>query len=227
MLNELYQLSLALKEIGIEPYNWHKDLKPLPKATKKKPCFKILISPNASVSSIETIDQEHASGLRKWEPSLGHSFPGFNIHPLYRVVDKDRKEQIKRFREGKDRIDLSLIRRWCTEDAKNWNEKIDRKLSKCLGMLPSKLQELCVDIPDNFIALRKLCERVLKWESPSISFFDSLEAYVFASLQKEEHVSSILSILLHEGSADKPFDKDHGSVSVFMDVPDWEAGLKV
>ena len=116
MLNELYSLSVVLEGIGIKPYDWHKELKPLPNVSAKKPCYRTLINPEGSISDIEPMEKELASCLRKWEHSLGNSFPGFNIQPLYRIADEDKKKRLKKWREGKDQFDLTLIKEWCADE---------------------------------------------------------------------------------------------------------------
>ena len=224
MLNELYQLSLTLERAGIIPRDWHKDLKSLPNVTSKKPCYRILIAQDGSITGIETIKKELAACLRKWEPSNGNSFPGFNIQPFYRVSDEASKKILKKWREGKEPIDLQKIKEWCAdEQAKNWDAKFDKKLNKCLGVIPQGLLERCVDIPIEYEPVKKLCERVIQWENAwSEKFFQALESYILASLEKDENAQSLISILFHEGSLTKKPDEDRGSISVFMDVPDWK-----
>jgi hypothetical protein len=224
MLNELYQLSVVLEDKGIKPYDWHKDLKPLPNASQKKPCYQISISQDGFIAGIEPMKEELAACLRKWETSNGNSFPGFNIQPLYRIADEDSKKRLKKWRENRDPIDLSLIKKWCAEEqAKNWDAKFDKKMNKCLGVIPQELQKQCADISSDFISLKQLCERVVEWGNDcSVKFFQALETYIYASLEKEEHTSSLLSILIHEGSSRRKPENDRGSVSVFMDVPDWK-----
>lgn len=225
MLNELYHLSVALKQIPtIELNDWHKDFKLLPSVSEKKPCYKILISPDGSIASIEPMKKELAACLRKWEPSLGNSFPGFNIQPLYRITDDDNKKHLKKWREGKEAMDLGLIDEWCSEkQVKNWDAKFDKKIKKCLGVIPRELQEQCADIASDFGALKILCERVVKWENNcSVEFFRALESCIRRSLEKGGHVRSLLAVLIHEGSSNKKPEKDRGTVSVFLDVPDWK-----
>ena len=224
MLNELHQLSVVLKDKGIKPYSWHKDLKPLPNISNKKPCYRILIGSDGYISGIEPMEKELAGCLRKWETSNGNSFPGFNIQPLYRIADEDSKKHLKKWREGNDQIGLSLIKEWCAEEqTKNWDAKFDKKINKCLSVMPQELQKQCADIPRDFISLKKLCERVVEWGNDcSVKFFQALESYIYASLEKEAHTPSLLSILIHEGSSRKKPEDDRGSVSVFMDVPDWK-----
>ena len=79
-------------------------------------------------------------------------FPGFNIQPLYRIADEDSKKRLKKWREGKEPIDLNLIKEWCADDhAKNWDAKFGKKMDKCLGAIPRGASGTkCADIPSRF-----------------------------------------------------------------------------
>lgn len=83
MLNELCQLADILDEMNIQPKEWHAQLKLLPKVSVKKPCYKICITKDGTINSVELLNKELVSILRKWEPDNGSSFPGFNIKPFY------------------------------------------------------------------------------------------------------------------------------------------------
>jgi hypothetical protein len=222
MLNELYHLSVALEDAGIKPRDWHKNLKPLPNATRKKPCYKIMIDVNGTISGLEPINEDLVSCLRKWEPSLGNSFPGFNIQPLYRITDEVTKKRLKKWRESKEVIDLELLKAWCTDEQMNWDAKFNKKMEKCLGTIPAELKSKCTDIPSEFGALKNLCERVaLLGVSGSVRFFQALESFIWDTFDKAT-APSLLSVLIHEGSSMKKAEEDRGAVSVFMDVPDWK-----
>ncbi|MDR3554692.1 MAG: hypothetical protein P4L55_08050, partial [Syntrophobacteraceae bacterium] len=110
MLNELYHLSTVLEDCKITTAEWHRYLKPLPKATEKKPCYRIWLGSGGLVTGIAPMSQEKVAPLRKWERNNGNSFPGFNIQPLYRITDEERKKSLKKMREGKAETDLSLLR---------------------------------------------------------------------------------------------------------------------
>jgi hypothetical protein len=125
MLNELCQLSNSLERAGITPVDWHKDLKTLPKVGKKAPCFKIVFGVDGDIVEVTTITSELAGILRKWEKNNGDSFPGFNIPPLYRVVDEEKKKFLQRWRDGKMQFDLEKIKSWCTEENRNWDQQTD------------------------------------------------------------------------------------------------------
>ena len=224
MLNELYHLSIALERAVITPSNWHKDLKPLPNVTVKKLCYRILINPNGSISGIEPMKKELVACLRKWEPSLGNSFPGFNIQPLYRIADEDKKKRLKKWKDGKEPVDRTLLKQWCAgEKTKNWDAKSAKKMDKCLGTIPQELQEKCADIPSDLSALTDLFERITKLgNGRSSEFFQSMDSYLWRSLEKDDQALTLLSLLIHEGSTGRRPENDRGSVSVFLDVPVWK-----
>ena len=224
MLNELYHLSTVLEDHGILTPQWHKDLKLLPNASQRNPCYCILVSPDGSITGVEAMTSERMASLRKWEPSNGNSFPGFNIQPLYRIADEARKKLLKKWLAGKEQMDLNIIREWCMDaHAKNWDAKFGKKMSKCLGPIPQELQVRCANIPTEFSAVQKLCERIVQLGSGGFSkFSDALESFIWRSFERGEHGRSLLPVLIHEGSSSEKPEADRGSVSVFLDVPDWE-----
>lgn len=223
MLNELYHLSVALEKAGITPRHWHENLNELPKATPKKPCYKILIDSECSISGIETMKEELANHLRKWEPSNGNSFPGFNIQPLYRIADDNRKKLLRKWREGREPIDVVELKNWCAESqSQNWDARTSKKLFKCLGETPDQLRQQCGEVPQNFISVKKLFERVGIWKDDVAGFFQELESCIWSTLEKSQNISFLLPVLVHEGSSGRKPKDDRGSISVFLDVPDWE-----
>ncbi|MFZ0945565.1 MAG: hypothetical protein WB930_20230 [Syntrophobacteraceae bacterium] len=224
MLNELYHLSTVLEDAGIAPYDWHKDLKLLPNASERNPCYCILVALNGSITGVEPMTNERVAFLRKWEPSNGNSFPGFNIQPLYRITDEASKKLLKKWRGGKEHIDLNMIREWCMDPhAKNWDAKFSKKMNKCLGPIPQELQVRCANISTDFGAVKKLCERIVQLGNGGLGkFSQALESFIWRSFERGEHARSLLPVLIHEGSSSKKPEADRGSISVFLDVPDWK-----
>ncbi|MBN2065741.1 MAG: hypothetical protein JW771_02915, partial [Candidatus Thermoplasmatota archaeon] len=241
MLNELCQLADALEHAGVTPKELDPKLKDLPKATPKKPCYRIQISENGTINAIDTISDDVIPFLKKWEPSNGNSFPGFNIQPLYRVAfnenieeQKNQKKKLKEWKEGKLPIDIDLLKSWCVESNSNWDEKIEKKLLKCLGDIPQMLLQLITaSHPGACPEMEKLIERVLHYpfagKNTSLnndiyekSYREALEDYLWQSIETGEQIKIVLPFLLLEGQSDKEPDKDRGGLSVFLDIPDWE-----
>jgi hypothetical protein len=226
MLNELYHLGMTLKENypEIEIYEWHKDLKPLPNASVKKPCYRICVSADGVVAAIEPMAPQLVVSLRKWERNNGDSFPGLNIHPLYRITDEGGKKLLKKWREGKEAVDVSVLEEWCVApETKNWDAKISKKISKCLVAIPGELYMLCSDIHADYDAVRTLCQRVIALcrEDPD-RFYQELKSFIWKSLERGENVRTLLPLLLHDGTSGKKPEDDKGSISVFMDISDWK-----
>ena len=240
MLNELCQLADALEKAGISPKEWHPQLKQLRNVSEKQPCYSVSVSENGSVSSIETINSDTASVLRKWEISNGTSFPSFNIQPLYRIItDEDNKEQCeqkaqrRRWRDGKEQVDIKMLKGWCIST--NWDEKIDTKLSKCLKELPLKLLEIVnKDAQNTMKALKELIKRVVQYSEKQAvgqtgnnyecGFRNALESYIWREFKNSGSPKLLLPILVHEVSLDtkKNPDEDRGSLPVFLDIPNWQ-----
>ena len=163
MLNELYHLSEVLGGEGISLPVWHKDFKPLPNASGKKPCYRIMIGANGSISDIVPMQGDLVSCLRKWEPSNGHSFPGFNIQPLYRIADVDRKKALKKWRKDNKSVDREVVKEWCADvEAMNWDEKFNTKMIKCLQTIPRELNVHCSAISNDFYAINNANSELIK-----------------------------------------------------------------
>jgi hypothetical protein len=225
MLNELIQLADALEKAGITPLNWHPQLHELPNVSDKNLCYKIAISKECSVANIDTINKDLVKNLRKWEPSNGNSFPGFNIAPLYRITGDEQKKKLKSWREGKETIDTNILREWCSDRTNNWNNKILNKLKKCLNEIPQGLNEIIKSsdkVRTN--SIKVLIQRVIKITEPK-DFRRSLEEYLWDEITKKTSLKAVLPILIHEGNPKKikkeDIEKDCGSLSVFLDILDW------
>lgn len=60
MINELYQLSQAMKMAGISAQSWHRKYKPIPNVRPNAPCVRLMIETGTLVS-IDSVSQEQAA----------------------------------------------------------------------------------------------------------------------------------------------------------------------
>jgi hypothetical protein len=224
MLNELYRLSEALQKVGITPRDWHKNFKQIPKASEKKPCYKISLGEHAEITDISPLPQDVADIVRKWEPSNGNSFPAFNIKPLYRITDPERRKLLEKWRKNKSSIDCDQLQTWCSEEAsQNWDDKIVSKLECCLCKIPQALADKLGNIPESYIAFKKLLTQCAAYSPDSIFsvklFRTELERCLWKKLKTSEHVPQLLPFLVCETTPEKLPSKDQ--ISVCLDVAQW------
>jgi hypothetical protein len=229
MINELYALSDVLTKAHICPKEWHREFKPLPKASVKSPCFRIFISSKKSIANIDEIAPEKAAKLRKWEPSNGVSFPAFNMPALYRIHNENQVKKLDEILKGKTAFNFEEIKSWCTAGTNNWDKNTVYKLEKCMHELTEKLQEK--ENKKKKKAENSVTEliRIVKGfnidsETPGEgkSFRLALERYIFEKLKGKDDIKTLLRFLFYAGDSKKKPEKDRGGLSVFLDLGEYE-----
>jgi hypothetical protein len=148
MIDELVKAANAMQDTGISAKDWHPKLKPLPKVTSKAPCIRIWLTDEGHIHDLEPLLPDLASQLRKFEPDLGKSLPGFNVRPLYRLVKLDDDiEKASKGQAGK-KLKAEWIKEFleiCADDRKNddfW-EKTRESLGQCFGRVRENLEKIC------------------------------------------------------------------------------------
>ncbi len=142
MINELYQLSKAMEQAGIQAQSWHRKYKPIPNIRAKAPCIKICLY-EGHVNSISEVDRELGAKLRKYGSNQG-TYPCMNLVPLYRVTDEDTKKKISKLcPEDLDETGIEKIKSWCT--VYNWGGKFQNKYKISMESIPQELRSLLKD----------------------------------------------------------------------------------
>jgi hypothetical protein len=172
MLNELYDLSLSLEKAGIVPAEWHPDLKELPKVSKTKPCFKVYLAHDGAVAEIEPIeDSVKIESLRKWQSGgNGYSFPCFNVRPLFKAYvgsgakDIEKKifdDWLKGFKKTQVLNDAaaSVLKQYTNNGNALWGNEDKKRVTACLDSIPSKLNGIIGEPPEEYRAIAALIER--------------------------------------------------------------------
>ncbi len=185
MLNELYELSLSLEKARIAPTEWHPDLKELPKVSKAKPCFKVYLAQDGAITEIESIgDSAQIDGLRKWQSGgNGYSFPCFNVRPLFKAYagsgakDIEKKkfdDWLKGFKKAQVLNDAaaSELESYTENGNALWGDEDKKRIATCLGSIPSKLNAMLGEPPDEYRAMTALIERCRK--TTADKFFQQL-----------------------------------------------------
>ena len=233
MLNELYSLSTALQGKGISTKEWHREYNPLPKVTTKAPCIRIWLAADGSVCGIEHISAELAQSLRKFGNNQ-NSFPAFNIAPLYRIIDIAQIDELKHIEKEPIAVDLEKVKSWCVND--NWKDSLVRKVDNSMHTYSHKLLETIgrqeqreyqliselTRLSDAFSKKMKEAKQVEQSKTIADTFRSTLEKCVFTMLKKQEDINLALTLLFHKGDSKKDPQNDDGTLSVILDLFDWQ-----
>lgn len=212
MLNELYDLSLSLEKAGIVPAEWHPDLKELPKVSKAKPCFKVYLAQDGAIAEVEPIeDSSKIESLRKWQSGgNGYSFPCFNVRPLFKAYvgngakDIEKKafdDWLKGLKKAQVLSDAaaSVLERYTNNGNALWGDEDKKRVATCLDSIPSKLNEILGEPPDEYRAMAALIERCRK--TTADKFFQQLAVFLEDRIRKNPSAcDKYAGFLLHCGT---------------------------
>lgn len=195
MLNELYDLSLSLERAGVVPAEWHPDLKELPKVSNVKPCFKVYLAQDGAIIEIESIeDSAQIESLRKWQSGgNGYSFPCFNVRPLFKIyagsgAEASEKKKFDDWLNGLKKTqvlsDDAATTLECYADNGNalWGVEDKKRVATCLDSIPSKLNAMLGEPPDEYRAMTVLIERCRK--TTADNFFQTTWRFAKRSYSK-------------------------------------------
>ena len=213
MINELYQLTVALDQAGIATEHTHPKYKMIPKVTKKAPCIHIIFD-NRQIYKIKSIEMEQAAEIKKYGSNQG-TFPALNLAPLYRLTDEAEKRMISDLTEGKTtNFNIEEIRRICREN--NWGKKFSNKYRISMQDVPREMSELFQKTGTIFQPLQRLTGETDAFAEAE-NLHRALEHAAFAMLEEKKGIALALQILFYAGKPGKSVEEDYGTLSMVMD----------
>ena len=207
MINELYDLSEALKNARIQTQNWHRKYKPIPNISAKAPCVRITVS-NGKVVRITEVDAAHGQFLRKYGSNQG-SYPCMNLVALYRITDEATKKELTDIREHPERIDelcISRMKTWCKEN--NWGRRFHGKYRISMKKTPEELLPA-----SDYKPLQILIDETKPFINADHLHME-LERIAWEMIERRENTSLALTVLFYQGKDKKSPEDDCGSLSV-------------
>lgn len=212
MINELYYLSEAICNAGIQTSPWHRKYKPLPNIKPDAPCVRILVS-DGNVEKISNIDRELGAYLRKYGSNQG-TYPCMNLAPLYRITDESVKKKLSNLQsDGLTKDTLEFIKKLCTETSNNWGSKFKNKYRISMKNIPDELEGLV----GNYTPLQVLLKETRLFLDPQY-LHQKMTASVFSMLENSENINLALQVLFYFSNADKQAADDFGTLSVAFDT---------
>ncbi|MBN1552219.1 hypothetical protein JW979_12165 [bacterium] len=224
MIDELVKVANAMAGAKIVPIDWHDKLVGLPKASKYKPCIRIWLTSDGHIKELESLGIGQAALLRKYEPDLGRSLPGFNVRPLFRQVRSFEEIQGKKLEKDliellkKGYLDWSLFLR---EEDDFWAKTRDG-LTACFGRVREQLEKACSSRLNNDETLAKFLKTVSKIDIET--FQGEYTAAVKYKIQQGELPFSLLCYFVTEEKKRKEDTNSRAPVpkiSVFLDIVDY------
>jgi hypothetical protein len=217
MLNELYALSQAISDMGIQPQIWHREYKQLPNVTAKAPCYKICVSETGAIKAIHKLQSETVQKIRKFGNNQA-SFPAFNIKPLYRIVDKHQKKEIEEIEKNQSTPQLSIIKSWLIND--NWHKNM-KNIDRAIKDMSNRML-IAIERSNNeeLLVVTKLIQAVSIMPG---GLRASLESYILSELEHGGDSQILLHLLFNSGNEDKAAEDDVGNnISVVFDLVQWD-----
>ena len=213
MINELHQLSVAMREADVEIESWHQDYKEIPAIKKNAPCVHIVIS-GGTVTCVENIDAENGRHIRKYGNNHG-AFPAMNLAALYRIEDEKIAKCLSHLikNEGQG-LDISTIKKWCY--CNNWGKRFCEKYHRNMEERPKELLQL-LQGETSFEPIQQLVKATRPFTDPQV-LYNALETKAFELLEKKTNTVLALQILFYVG---KERD-DANKLSVIMDTVELE-----
>lgn len=216
MINELYHLTVAMDRAGIIPESIHDQYMPLPNVTSKKPCIRITIA-DGKVLEISSIKPGLGAVLRKYGSNQG-SYPCMNLTPLYRLSEKEMKQEISTLKP-EDLTDDKLLRlkELCIET--NWDEKFQKKYKISFVKVPGELNKM---LPD-YQPLNILIRQSDYFKDPE-KLHSELKRAAFQMLREKENIALAISILFcskkdSEEEDGKKSSEGKDNLSVALETP--------
>lgn len=203
MLNELHQLSVTLASHNIKQQGWHHQYKLLPNGA----CYRIWLGDDGTVADVEQMSKDLVKDCRKFGNNQG-TFPAFNIAPLYRVTSDEDKRYYDALYKGKQELDVNYLQSICTAD--NWSVKLRNKITGCLRkQIPNMPEESAIAV------LMKITASL-----DTDMLHSTLEQQVWKKLSSD--IKTYLPLLIHKGNERKRPEDDVGSISIILDLINWE-----
>jgi hypothetical protein len=229
MIDELVKAADAMQGVGIVAKDWHPKLKKLKsKVTAKDLFIRIWLTDEGHIHGLERLSPELVMQLRKFEPDLGKSLPGFNVRPLYRLVRTN--DDIKKASNGKagEKIKAEWTKEFlnaCAEEraSDDFWEKTRDGLRQCFGRVREDLEKFCNSHLTKGETLHKFFEIISKMEVERFQ-----EEYSAKLQDKILNDAFPAALMCHFVNADKKQKEDSNpreqvpKFSVFFDIKDYK-----
>lgn len=228
MIEELVKVANAMEKAGIVSNDWHPKLKVLPKVSKKTPCIRIWLTKDGHIQDVESLTEKQVQTLRKYEPDLGKSLPGFNVRPLFRIVkSNDEVSKADRGRAG-EKLKSEWINQFLTlssekqKESDFWDKTRD-SMKRSFNTVREELEHACAGHLNQKETLKSFYEAVSQIDIQQ--FHSEYKNAIQLKIENRVLPSSLMYYFVTEAKKQKEDSDSRVPVpkfSVFLDIADYQ-----
>lgn len=180
------------------------------KQAQGTPAFVVYMNHEGDVTEVEQVGQARLDGVRYWQMGNGVSFPCFNVRPLLKAykgtaATVDEQEKFNKWiksvvKSGKfSEQDEEVLRSYRLPENGLWDDSQNKRISKCLVNVPTKLLELVGQPPDDYKAVEEIINRAVKMTPQKL--FTQLTSQIIEQIHRApSNVEDLLRFLLYVGT---------------------------
>ncbi|MFZ5524630.1 MAG: hypothetical protein ACOY9D_11205 [Pseudomonadota bacterium] len=174
------------------------------------PAYVVYINHEGDITEVEQVGQVRLDGVRYWQMGNGVSFPCFNVRPLFKAykgtaATVDEQEIFNKWiksvvKSGKfSEQDEEVLRSYRLLENELWDDSQNKRISKCLVNVPTKLLELVGQPPDDYKAVEEIINRSVKMTPQKL--FTQLTSQIIEQIHRvPSNVEDLLRFLLYVGT---------------------------
>lgn len=189
MINELYELSKAMREHGVSEIIYAQNYNEV--SYKNCACINLM---QGTICKISPITSTQKAIIRNYTSTSNGGFPCVKLAPLYRITEKNVIKLItdcKKKPETLNHANISRLESACTEN--NWGADVTRKYKKALALARDINASMEADPCDAF---RILVDELNYFDNPS-DLHKELSRVGIKMLRARENVSLVLDLLFN------------------------------
>lgn len=190
MINELYELSRAMREYGVTETIYAQNYSEV--SYKKCACVSMT---QGRICGISPITSTQKAIVRNYTSTSNGGFPCVKLAPLYRVTEKDVIKVIAECKRKPENLNndayVSRLESACAES--NWGRDVVRKYQKALNLAHKINSDMEADPCDAF---RILVDELNYFDNPN-DLHKELSRIGIESLRARENVSLALDLLFN------------------------------
>lgn len=213
MINELYELAVAMEKEGIKHSSPAQNFPSLAVGV----CICVRMKEGV-VTSFRDISQNEKEFIHKYGVTSKGFYPCVRLAPLFRICDKEAISIISDIKKKPELLNSVISEQlfsWCIENNNNWDKKVINRCKKALCVASKELRVLLSASP--YEPLMILTEETDRFEDP-MCLHKALTEAAIKAIALKENVALALTVLFAYPSKKSETKDSIGDLSILFDT---------